>query len=340
MEAVAARYAQVVVSIGGVDISGDIAGSMESFTYTDQAHGKSDDVSLTLQDRDDLWKSGWMPDKGTEFTAKIKCCNWDGPGQNLTLPCGRYEIDDISIDGPPDKVTIKGVSAKISSTARSEKRSKAWENTTLQAVAAEIAGESQLALYYDGPSVSFKRIERRQASALEWLRQLCEKFGCNLKVGDYMMIVYSGKSGDAQAPGATFTRGQSDIIRHRLHDKGAKTYKACEVRYWDTVKKKELKFKHQSPTSFVGQTLTINKRVENLGQARQVAECELRKANKHEKEVTLDLMGRPDIDAGTTVSLSGYGKFDGNYFVEQASHRVDSGGGYATSLKLRWALEY
>ena len=44
-------------------------------------------------------------------------------------------------------------------------------------------------------------------------------------------------------------------------------------------------------------------------------------------------MGMPGISAGVNVQISGIGKPDGKYYVDEVTHNV-TGSGYTTSLKL------
>jgi phage protein D len=46
-------------------------------------------------------------------------------------------------------------------------------------------------------------------------------------------------------------------------------------------------------------------------------------------------MGHFAYVGGSTVLLSGWGAFDGLYFIERATHHVDKNGGYTTSLEIR-----
>ena len=47
----------------------------------------------------------------------------------------------------------------------------------------------------------------------------------------------------------------------------------------------------------------------------------------------ISMMGGPVIVSGQCVNLSGFGRLDGKYYVDQAAHSV-SGSGYELSLEL------
>jgi len=126
-----ARYAEVSIIYEGKDISRDIAPYLISFTYTDNASDKADDISLTLEDRARLWCGDWFPSKGDKILASIIVHNWEDESKTESLPCGLFEVDQIECSGPPNQVTIKAVSTLVSKPMRQEKHTKAWENVTL-----------------------------------------------------------------------------------------------------------------------------------------------------------------------------------------------------------------
>ena len=68
-----------------------------------------------------------------------------------------------------------------------------------------------------------------------------------------------------------------------------------------------------------------------------LAKCQLRQRNKGETTAEFTLVGDVDYVAGITVTVYGYGEFDGKYIVEQAQHSIT--GGYKVQIKLRSVLE-
>lgn len=76
----------------------------------------------------------------------------------------------------------------------------------------------------------------------------------------------------------------------------------------------------------------------SVAEAKTKAEKYLRLHNKYAKTATFTLPGNPDIVAGVTAMLTGWGAWDGKYIVEQAAHSVGSSG-YTTQVKLRKTLE-
>ena len=95
MDGHTARHAQVSLIYEGVNISRDIAPFLISFTYTDNAKDKADDISLTLEDRGRLWCADWFPTKGDKIRASIVVHNWEAESRTESLPCGTFEVDPL-----------------------------------------------------------------------------------------------------------------------------------------------------------------------------------------------------------------------------------------------------
>ena len=117
-----ARRVRLAVTIGGHDATDALAPSLLSATYTDNAAGKADEVRLDLHDRDGKWLGEWAPKKGTEVSMRILCTDWFGPGQDASLNCGSFKVDEVEYSGPPTKVSIKAVSAALTDGLRETKK--------------------------------------------------------------------------------------------------------------------------------------------------------------------------------------------------------------------------
>jgi phage protein D len=72
-----------------------------------------------------------------------------------------------------------------------------------------------------------------------------------------------------------------------------------------------------------------------LNNAKKLAEKKLHEANKKETTGSITMIGDMRFVGGSNVDVSGWGKFDGTYFIEKATHNVSKSGGYETSVDLR-----
>ena len=110
---VLARRSKLLMWFDGVNISDDIAPYFLTATYTDNDDGVSDDLQVTLQDRDKIWMKSWLnemvnaaAEDALKIRAKIWINYWNGYDVEEFLDCGEFELDSVSLSGPPNTVTI------------------------------------------------------------------------------------------------------------------------------------------------------------------------------------------------------------------------------------------
>jgi phage protein D len=115
----------------------------------------------------------------------------------------------------------------------------------------------------------------------------------------------------------------------------ADTYKSSTVKYNDT-ENDETYFSVYSEDGVVesGQTCQVNQRVKSHAEAESLAKSKLHEANKKEVTGSFSLQGDIGLVGGVNVEVSGYGQFDGVYFIESAQHSYSSSG-YTTQIDIR-----
>lgn len=346
--AVDVRRAALSLIYAGRDISADIAPFVLSASFTDHASGKADEFTVTLEDRDGLWRGGWLPDKGATVRPAILCEHWRGPAAPgdgaLTLPCGVFTIDEIEFSTTPDggdTVTLKAVSVPVGSKLRKEKATRGWENASLAALARDIAEENGLSLLFEAADFAFARVDRRDESALGFLKRLADEAGVNLKVAEEKLVFFDGLKFDSRPASLTVTRGEDALASARLRTQTHDTYRACRVTYHDPAAKQELTAEFAAPGGAAsGQVLQVTRRVESRAEAMRLARKLLRQKNRREVTGELSLMGEPRLLGGITLHLSGWRRLDGKYFVEKAVHAISRDGGYTTTADIRKTLDY
>jgi len=335
------RRARLSVLYGGKDISSEIAPYLVKFTYTDNAHGKADTLSISLEDTKGRFVGGWFPEKGARLEAVISCEDWFSKGDRPSLNCGAFEVDQVSFDGPPDVLTIEAVSASTTSSIRREKKTRAYENTTLESIAGDIAKRQGLELVYQsGDVVSLGRVDQRGQSDLEFLQRQAEAHGLKLKVTDDKLVLFDDDEADARPSSYTIKRKNGSLVRYRFQTQSHDTFDGAKATYWNPEEKAlyAVESAPRKPPKGTGQTLTVNERVESRAAAEKLAAKRLRSKNKGGTSGSITLMGHPGMQAGLNVSASGFGKFDGKYSLETVKHVLDRQGGYVTTLELKQAV--
>ena len=177
-----ARRAGVQIEYEHVDITEDIAKSIDSFSYTDVASGAADRISLKIEDRERKWLGGWAPQKGDRISANMVFYDWLGEGDHWGMYCGNFQIDDVSMGGPPAGCEIGAVSIPRKEAFNDEERTKNWEEVTVREIAAEIAGRAGIGLHYEADDIPVRALEQDKQTDCKFLYSVCEKYGLAMKV--------------------------------------------------------------------------------------------------------------------------------------------------------------
>ncbi|MCF8017844.1 MAG: SH3 domain-containing protein [Vallitaleaceae bacterium] len=282
--------------------------------------------------------------KGLRIQAVFVRKNWNGDGKDKMLDCGQFELDSVDANGPPSILTIKGTSLPFSAQIRQTKKSKAWEAYTLSRIASEIAALNRMTCMYESANDPYyNRVEQITMSDISFLSQLCHNAGISLKVSNNIIVLFDQASYEAKPAVFTIKKGSGSYTKYKLRTGEADMkYASCRVSYINpstgsTIQATVYVEGYESDNE-KNQCLEITAKVSSIGEARALAEKFLRLKNKYEYTATFTLPGNPDIVAGVTVMLSGWGAWDGKYIVNQAIHSVGSSG-YTTQIKLRHVLE-
>lgn len=270
--------------------------------------------------------------------------NWTGGGRDKVLDCGQFELDSVDASGPPNTITIKATALPYSAQIRQTERSKAWESYTLSGIANEMASANGMTcMYLSNSDPSYGRVEQYKQSDIAFLSQLCHEAGISLKATNNLIVLFDQADYEKKAAVLTIARGSGSYTKHKLNVGTAEMqYASCRVSYTDPGTGKCIeataKVDDYNEKSKNSQQLEITAKVASVAEAKTKAEKYLRLHNKYAKTATFTLPGNPDIVAGVTVMLTGWGAWDGKYIVSQAAHAIGSSG-YTTQIKLRRVLE-
>ena len=276
------------------------------------------------------------------MSAVIMNENVSGDGKDQMLDCGTFEIDSITADGPPSTVTLKGSSLSFSAGARNTKKSKAWENCSLEDIANTIATQNGMGVMFSSAyNPHYGRVEQFQKTDIAFLDTLCTNAGCNLKCTNNLLVIFDRSTYNAQIPKNKITFGDGSYAKYKLSTGSADTqYTSCLV-YYTTNSGKYIfgraYIDDYDADSNDNKQLNVYAVVTNSTEAKALASRLLWMTNDYERQATFTLYGNPLISAGETLTLSGFGLWDGNYSVKQAKHSVSSSG-YTTYVTLRKIL--
>jgi len=342
------RRAEVRIVFEGSDITEDIRPYLLSMTYTDNEEDECDNLSIELQDRSGVWLESWAASAMTDAALSRKIAgtiirkNWSGKGEDEVLDCGEFELDSVTISGPPSKVSLGAAALPWAEPVRQTVQYREWEDYTLSGIAAEIAVKAGMGIQWlSASNPRFERVEQFGESDIVFLSELCHANGMSLKATDSQIIVFDQSSFEAASPVRTVRRGDGSYIGYSLESGEANTlYSSCRVSYVHP-EKGLIEGTYNNPDDKGKkneQTLELKLQVQDAAEAEWKAKQYLRLANKFEMTASFTFPGNPLFCAGMTLGLSGFGEWDGKYMIRQAVHTVTGSGGYTTSVKLRMVL--
>lgn len=354
------RRAWLIVTYNGKDISESLAQYVLSFSYTDNLTGQVDDISITLEDRAELWEADWMPERGATLDITICTYNWsDLYSEEQDLQLGKFEIDELEVSSAPNVVTIKAVAISISddSTLRSTLRSRTWENISVQKAADDIAWQNGMKLQWycdDNPNID--KLEQNDESDLDVLQKICDDAGFALKVTTDTIIIFDVEKFEKEDvyaeyyhPGTTILNivenqpkpVQTDaLLNYSFKAKIRDVYKKCHVKYAKDKDKSVIESTFVAPDKKEkeGATLEVHQQVSSQAEAERLAKKKLREKNCEEFTGSFSSDGNMGLCAGETIEMLGFGNFSGKYIITQAKHDISSSG-FTSSVEIRKCLD-
>lgn len=313
----------------GVDVSSELAPHLVSCTYTDKIHGEADDIEVTVQDVDGLWRGPWCPETGDICSLSI------GYEPGLLVPCGEFEIDEpeAHLSRAGFTFAFRGLSAPVSKALRT-KKTKASEKVTLRQIADEIAGRHGLSVTGTVPDVSFERQTQRRERDLEYLARLADEYGAYFTVKGKNLIFARRGELHEQAPVRLLFAASPDYLDASCKRSNDQTYSKARVSYFDGASKKTIDVEVADAKVKNGDTLRLDERVETEAQARAMAQSKLEKANLGKQTVSIKLVGDPYLVAGSVIALApDFGRWAGRYIIKSSRHHIARTAGYTTHLE-------
>lgn len=327
-----ARRAAAMLKFNGKNVDTSLKDYVESVSYEDIASGSSDTLSIKLHNITKQWIQGWYPNKGDAVEGSIKLLDWDKAGKDKKLFCGHFTLDDVSFSGNPMTASLDCVSSPASESFKTRERNKTWENVTIDGIAAEIAGRYSLKLSYSGPTIKIKKLEQSENDSA-FLYGLCKDYGLSMKVYKKKIVIYDQTQIELKRPVCTIS--MEDFVDNdwEAHDGLYGVYSGARISYKnpDDDKETSIYVGLKAESAKGSRTLKINETADSAAEARRKAAAQVNLSN--EGATTLSGTIWPDIKicAGVTVKVTGFGKFNGKYFVDKCTMQLGDSG---TSQKI------
>lgn len=241
-----AKRTTIRFTINNADVTNDINDRLISMSFTDVEDGGADDLELMLEDREGKVVDEWLTkeinrrakaNKGkadkVEIVPTIYQKNWNGDGKDISLRCGKFALDDITVKGPPNTVMLKASAADFSAGGRKTKRTHAWEKTTLKKIANTIGKrDGYSVMYLTDKSISYKRVEQTKKSDIAFLQNLCTRAGFSMKITNATIVIFEQAAYEAKTEVRTIKKGDGSYSSYQLGAALSDTcYEACFVSY-------------------------------------------------------------------------------------------------------------
>ncbi|QCI65624.1 phage late control D family protein [Phreatobacter stygius] len=315
--------------IKGIDVSSELAPQLISCTYTDHVHGKADEIEVEVHDKDGWWRGPWCPEHGDK--AQL----WIGYKPALLVPAGSFELDEPSakISRSGDTFSMRGVSAPITRSLRT-RRTRGYENQSLRQIAQKIASEHGLTVVGNPPDVQFERRDQRRERDLEFLSRSAEEFGAYFTVKGNQLVFSRRDEVHGRASVLTIEVSDPNLITADLKKGSHRTYSRARASYYEGNQRRHINVEVQDQSVRNGDTLRIDERSENEGQARQRARSSLQRENLKKLTGNLVFVGNPYLLAGQNIALGQtFGKWAGKYVIKQSRHHITRSG-YTTNIEV------
>lgn len=317
------------------NITHDIGRYLLSLDYTDHLSGQSDELSVTLEDTEGKWADAWYPGHGDTLTLSI---GWQGQAPRLL---GSFEIDEIELARLPSTVTIRALAAGINTAVRTTEH-RAYENTTLAAVAAQVAARQGLQLVGRIAPIKLDRLTQQEGD-LAFLRNLAGEYDYAFKVSGRRLVFHAIGDLAAAKPVARVALGELREVR--LRDQIKQVPKAAEVKHKDPVQKKLIAYRVEngatvavpssaSQTTTSADTAKRRSRSASAEVAKAKAQAELAKANRERTTGSWSMIGRPYVVSGNVIALEAAGMLGGHYLITGSRHSFSRSGGYSSEQQV------
>jgi phage protein D len=203
------------ITANGSDITGSISSRLVSLDVVDTVDETSDGMTLALED---TTRTLALPKSGAKIEISL---GYNGINTRL----GTFVVDDVSIEGPPDIVTVTGSSTPFveaqggGSASFSSRKSRSWDGKKIGDIVSTIAGECSLTPVVDKAlkDITIEHIDQVNESDANLLIRIARLYGGVLKPADGRLVLASeagGQTTSGQALGLTLT--PADVKDYRV----------------------------------------------------------------------------------------------------------------------------
>ena len=322
---------KLLIEYNGVEATDIIANDSTSFTWTDNASGSADTLTINLKNEDQKWMNGFFPSDEDTLKAWIQLEEWPADYRQGKIYCGTFQVDSLSYGGFPNTATLSGISVPTGDNFNVKQKNRTWNKTTIKTVFNDIASDSGITLVFDAEDLSIESVSQSGKTDLSFIYSLGSEYGLAVKLYNDKLVVYDLTRYEA-AP------ARYDINYSQLGGSGSYSIKKNNTKKCNSVKiqytsdKKTLSYVYTIPGSSGNRQIFISSKAETYSDAEIKAKAALRRNIRESTTITLNMVGSAKYVAADCFNLVGFGKLDGKYFIDSVTH-TRSGGKYTISIE-------
>ena len=291
------------IRANGKDVTQAFWPHLISIRVRDESKDEADSLTLTLGNSDLVLAP---PTQGDELEVLLGY-------QNALLSTGRFVVDKLSFEGPPDRVTIACKSAAFAKPNGGTslepwlvRKTRSWEPGTLDTIAKTIAGEHgvELVAPADLLAMATPHIDQTEQEDTALLYSLIEPRGYLVKVADKKLILAKQSAGitsnlrtGAAVKAVTITKGQVSTYSGEW---GERQVYDQVISHWHDTATGQTRYETAGEGS---RTFRFVNPAPDQATAQQWAAASLNKYQRQGGKMSLTMPGRVDLQSEQLVTL-------------------------------------
>lgn len=323
------RRVETKISFNGKNVDGILTPYLESISYTDVAKDSSDTLDINLQNINMKWLNEWYPSKGDRIIGKIIFKSWNAPGEDFTLSCGTFILDDISFSGNPKAAKFASLALPANASFTCLERTKTWKKVTVKKVATEISRRYRMGLSYEAPTINISKLEQSVESDSAFMYKMCQEYNLGMKVYNNKLVIYDPGKMELKPSVVTLTPQSFIDGDWTFNDSLNGTYNGARISYRqgdNSTKTSSIYVGSVKESSEKARTLRISEVANSKADAKYKAIAQINKSNEEATMLSGTVWPDPRLVAGACVTVTGFGVPNGKYFLEKVTTEITDSG--------------
>lgn len=322
------------VLLDGKDLTAALAPLLISLKLDEATDEKADKLEITLRDDGTLA----LPPEGAVLTVSLGWARGTGVSVGLVAK-GTFKVDDVTWEGPPDRICISAHSADFVGSFR-KRKNKGWHGKTLGQIVAGVAAANGLTAkcHADLAGTQVTSAEQAHKSDMQFLRDLGRRYDAvaTVKAGS---LIFAPKNASTTVngqtiPTLTIMRRHGDRASYKRSAREAE-HDGAEAQYFDQGAAKRVT---------VGAGGSNRRRMKRIyashADASAAAQSQANRQARKKGSFSITLaLGNAGLTAGHKAAVSGFkSEIDAKkWLISSVTHRMDGTGGFRTDLELQVA---